>query len=101
MVQFNLSDLLEQLGEGEVKSILSSFSCPINADVERFLKTNAIEFSKRGFSKTHLVFWATQDGSEIIQFHQSLLLFNEVRLIVMSKKVERTRNILNKKQKLD
>ena len=54
-VQFNLSDLLDQLGEDEVKVILSSFSCPLNADVERFLREKAIEFSKRGFSKTHLV----------------------------------------------
>lgn len=44
-VQFNLSDLLDQLGEDEVKKILSSFSCPMNADVEKFLKEKAIEFS--------------------------------------------------------
>nr|DAZ16319.1 MAG TPA: hypothetical protein [Caudoviricetes sp.] len=63
-VQFNLSDLLDQLGEDEVKKILSSFSCPMNADVEKFLKEKAIEFSKRGFSKTHLVYWETEDGLE-------------------------------------
>lgn len=63
-VQFNLSDLLDQLGEDEVKVILSSFSCPLNADVERFLREKAIEFSKRGFSKTHLVYWTTQDSKE-------------------------------------
>lgn len=62
--QFNLSDLLEQLGEDEVKTILSSFSCPPNLDVENFLKSRAIEFSKRGFSKTHLVYWKTEDNSE-------------------------------------
>lgn len=63
-VQFNLSDLLEQLGEDVVKEILSSFSCPLNADVENFLKHKAIEFSKRGFSKTHIVYWQTADGKE-------------------------------------
>ena len=63
-VQVNLSDLLDQLGEDEVKNILSSFSCPLNADVERFLKAKAIEFSKRGFSKTHLVYWTTEDEKE-------------------------------------
>lgn len=35
-VQFNLSDLLEHLGEDKVKTILSSFSCPKNADVDNF-----------------------------------------------------------------
>lgn len=63
-VQINLSDLLEQLGEDEVKSILSSFVCPLNADVEKFVKTKAVEFSRRGFSKTHLVYWTTEDESE-------------------------------------
>ena len=43
-VQINLSDLLEQLGEDEVKNILSSFVCPLNADVEKFVKTKAVEF---------------------------------------------------------
>ncbi len=63
-IQVNLSDMLEQLGEDSVKEILSTFSCPKNKDVEIFLKTKAIEFSKRGFSKTHLVFWMTEDGLE-------------------------------------
>ncbi len=63
-IQINLSDLLDQLGEDEVQEILSSFSCPINADVENFLKKKAVEFSKREFSKTHLVFWETEDKKE-------------------------------------
>ena len=63
-IQINLSDLLDQLGEDEVKEILSTFSCPINADVEKFLKEKAIEFSKREFSKTHLVFWETENKEE-------------------------------------
>ena len=37
-VEINLSELLEQLGEDNAKAILSSFSCPLNADVEKFLK---------------------------------------------------------------
>lgn len=63
-VQINLSDLLDQLGEDSVKEILSSFSCPLNPDVESFLKNKAAEFSKRGFSKTHIVFWQSADGTE-------------------------------------
>lgn len=63
-IQFNLSDMLEELGEELVKEILSSFSCPKNKDVENFLRNKAIEFSKRGFAKTHLIFWSTDDGME-------------------------------------
>lgn len=63
-VQFNLNDMIAALGENEVKNVLSSFACPQNKDVEYFLKQKAIEFSKRNFSKTNLVFWTTDDGSE-------------------------------------
>jgi len=63
-VQFNLSELIDILGEDEVKSILSTFVCPMNMDVQNFLKYKAIEFSKRNFSKTYLVFWETDDHTE-------------------------------------
>ena len=36
-----LSDIVEQLGEDRVTSILSDFWCPKNKDVESFLKTDA------------------------------------------------------------
>lgn len=36
----------------------------MNKDVENFIKYKAIEFSKRNFSKTYLVFWETDDGKE-------------------------------------
>ena len=52
----SLNDLVEQLGEERVDSILSSFSCPLNEDVEQFLRTKAKEFDKQSISRTHLVF---------------------------------------------
>ncbi|NBH27622.1 N-acetyltransferase [Lachnospiraceae bacterium] len=56
-IGFNLRDILsdETLGENAAKGILSSFSCPLNPDVEHFLHNVAIEFSKQGISSTHLV----------------------------------------------
>lgn len=51
----NLINLIEVLGEEQVKQFLSNFSCPLNPDVESFLRTKAIEFSKQGFAQTHLV----------------------------------------------
>ncbi len=62
-IQINLSEIIKAIGEDGAKSILSSFSSP-NKDVENFLKYKAIEFSKRDFSKTHLVFWSTLDEKE-------------------------------------
>lgn len=45
-----------ELGEDELLQILSEFSCPINPDVERFLKHSSIEFTKKNQSVTYLVF---------------------------------------------
>ncbi|MBS4869334.1 MAG: N-acetyltransferase [Eubacterium sp.] len=49
--------MLEYLGEERTKQILSSFECPQNKDVEKFIKDKAIIFSKQGISRTHLVYW--------------------------------------------
>ena len=63
-VQIKLDDMLNQLGENEVKSILSSFVCEKNKDVQMFLRDKAIEFSKQGLAKTTLVYWVSDDGVE-------------------------------------
>lgn len=60
-IEMNLNDVIDQLGEDVTKTILSSFSCPHNKDIENFIKYKAIEFSKRTTAKTHLVFWQTDD----------------------------------------
>lgn len=60
-IEMNLNDVIDQLGEDVTKTILSSFSCPLNKDIENFIKYKAIEFSKRTTAKTHLVFWQTDD----------------------------------------
>ncbi|MCM1083190.1 MAG: GNAT family acetyltransferase [Clostridium sp.] len=45
-----------RIGEERLAQILSNFSCPKNLDVERFLKQNSIEFTKKSQSVTYLVF---------------------------------------------
>lgn len=51
-----LKDLLNELGEEFVNQLISEFSCPLNADVEHFLKEKAILFQRMDISRTHLVF---------------------------------------------
>lgn len=51
----NLRVMLEELGEDSVREILSSFSCPLNKDVEQFMRRKAIDFAVQGWSQTHLV----------------------------------------------
>lgn len=64
----NLSNMLEELEEEEVKKILSSFSCLLNKDVEEFLKNKAIEFSKQGLASTHLVLTSYKGKPVIIGY---------------------------------
>jgi len=58
---FNIREYLsvgddKDLGEEELRGFLSEFSCGKNADVERFLKEQSIEFTKKHQSVTYLVF---------------------------------------------
>ena len=52
----NILDIIEFDGEERLKSILSTFSCPINKDIENYLLNRAIDFAERKMSITYLVF---------------------------------------------
>ena len=57
----NIRDYFQKDGEGEIceaalMKVLSNFSCPLNQNVEKFLKEQAIEFTKKNQSVTYLVF---------------------------------------------
>lgn len=51
----NLKDIYNELGENNTKELLKEFSCPLNKDVEYFIKNRAIEFSKQDISRTYIV----------------------------------------------
>ncbi|MCM1497983.1 MAG: GNAT family acetyltransferase [Clostridium sp.] len=58
---FNIREYLSakddnELGEETLLELLSEFSCGKNMDVERFLKEQSIEFTKKNQSVTYLVF---------------------------------------------
>ena len=62
---FNIREYLngnnEELGEDDLRQVLSEFSCEKNPDVERFAKEQSIEFAKKQQSVTYLVF-STEDA---------------------------------------
>lgn len=60
-----LSEMLLQLKEERVMDLLSSFSSPLNGDVETFLKHKSILFDKQSISRTYLVF-ASFRGSIVL-----------------------------------
>ena len=48
--------------------LLSKFSCPLNRDVETFLRENAIEFAKQGICQTHIVFTRSEKEPEMMGY---------------------------------
>lgn len=68
---FNIREYLSgkndsDFGEEELNQILSEFSCDKNPDVERFLKKDSIEFTKKNQSVTYLVF--TNDDAVLVGY---------------------------------
>ncbi|MCM1578528.1 MAG: N-acetyltransferase [Ruminococcus sp.] len=75
----SLKQLIDFIGEDEVSDILSDFSCPLNPDIEKFLKEKSIGFEKQRISATHLVF----NGNELAGFYTfSLKAFNVYESLV-------------------
>jgi len=65
---FKTVSLLDLLAAGEeeiVRAKLASFSCPINKDIEAFLREKAIEFSKASLARTFLVV-AEYEGRDVL-----------------------------------
>lgn len=67
-ISVNLKAMIDEIGESAVKALLSNFSCPLNKDVEQFLRIKAIEFSKQGIAQTHLVFAQYKDKPVLVGY---------------------------------
>ena len=64
----NLKLLIDEVGENTAKTVLSSFCCPLNSDVEMFLRDRAVDFAKQGLSQTHLVMAPHFDQSILVGY---------------------------------
>jgi len=63
-----INDFIEEVGDEVAKTIISDFSCPLNIDVELFLKDKALEFSKLHYSQTFLVFMSYKDKPVLVGY---------------------------------
>lgn len=57
----NLSDVIGSKVEKRVDDMLSSYSCPLNPDVEYFLKSKAKEFARQRIASTYLILASYKD----------------------------------------
>lgn len=51
----NILRLIETLGEEKVGQLLSEFSCPINPEIEDFVRNKSIDFAKKKISITYFL----------------------------------------------
>ncbi len=48
-IAVNIQDMLKAIGEEELTKLLSDFSCPLNLEVEDFVRNKALDFAKENF----------------------------------------------------
>jgi len=51
----SIAELEAKFGESALVDFLQTFSCPLNSEVEEFLKSKAIQSSRLSASQTYLV----------------------------------------------
>ena len=64
----NLDTFMSAIGEEATGAILADYLCPLNPDVEHFLRHSAIPFSRQGLAKTFLVFAGHQDQCVLVGY---------------------------------
>lgn len=64
----NLSDVIGTKAEKRIDEMLSSYSCPLNKDVEEFLKSKTKEFAKQRIASTYLVVAPYKDDIVLVGY---------------------------------
>ena len=86
----NLLDLLTSMDKEKVETLLHSFTCPLNAEIEEFLWEKSIDFSLQKLSITHLVF---NEKTDLIAFFalssKSVSISCDFLSITLQRKVKR------------
>ena len=88
----NIRDYFQKNGNGEIGEdslvkVLSNFSCPLNQNVEKFLKEQAIEFTKKNQSVTYLVF--SKEDAALARYFSLASKPIEVKSNLFSKTMQR------------
>ena len=89
--QFFIINLREYLdNESKLYKLISPFSCPLNPNVEHFLKHNAIEFTKKDQSVTYLVFRENdRDEADFVGYFSSTVKPVSIHYSTISKSMAR------------
>lgn len=93
-VQVSLYDMIKELGSDResVKRIVSEFSCPLNKDVENFLRHTAITFAEQGVANTHLVFASYKETPVLVGYYTLCLKTIRISRACVSSNLRRRLN---------
>ena len=64
----NIRNIYNTIGEAKTEEIISGFKCDLNPDIENFLKTRAIEFSKKSIAETFIVTTLLKNKTVIVGY---------------------------------
>ncbi|WP_312560815.1 hypothetical protein [Anaerospora sp.] len=64
----HLGEMIEVLGENKCKQLFANFSCPLDSDIEYFLKEKAILFQKMAVSRTYLVYTSYKNENVLVGY---------------------------------
>lgn len=68
-MKYKLLQLCDILSNKNVcENLFNRFSCPINADVENFLKDKAVEYERKNLSRTYFVFHDDGDAHILVGY---------------------------------
>lgn len=88
----SLKDMYEAIGEEKTKEILNEFECPLNKDVEFFIKEKAIQFLKMGVSRTFLVSSTYKEEVVIVGYFALANKITKVKKSALSNSVRKRLN---------
>lgn len=87
--KINLLDVLEETDEILIKKALEKFSCPLNADVEDFIRNKAIEFSRQHLSSVWLVLASFRNEWVTVGYFALTLKYTHVKTEKLSKRLKK------------
>ena len=95
-MNYHITNILEMLEdesgkyseerESDVRNLIDSFSCPLNAEIEYFLHHNAIEFAKR---KQCITYFVRDFNGELVAYYALTHKAVEINASHLSKTVNR------------
>lgn len=84
----NIRDFYNIIGEFNTERIIEHFKCDLNPDIEKFLKTKAIQFSKKGIAETFLVITELKNKMIIVGYFSLAYKITRVKKNVLKGKLK-------------